>query len=359
MAQGLKTASPTHLTLGSSPDIGAELFISDLQRESPDNLALQGETWMTQANNWMQIIRDGTMTTGDGFTQVVKEITISHNWMVTSTFRSWGSETTTANQWGNRMHFGFRIYTKRPGVTFKMKDVTSAIKSYIYGPNHAQGWRPDNVINKSARLDTLNYFRIRMTAGLDGINGNVDDEVGLQDANLPTTSCAYGGVGVAIGAYGTGTDQQKLDNAVMYQDVNNLALRFTLDVPYRDGATDKFFSASMVALADNFVPSPILPAELSLPTTAVNWPAGKVLFGEVGNSPMVNGLYVFETSNDLDSWTPFALTDIGAGDITSFGIPAGSRGFFRARRLIPAYGESMMRTPRSVTALPVADVVTP
>ncbi len=330
--------TPTSFDLTKSSDIGVVAYLGYMPRESPTNLALQGPDWTAAATNWVTILRTGGITQGSGHAMAAKQPRMDYDWMVTSTYQSWHKALTTDGDHGNRTHWGFRANSLKPTVKFRICDVWCKVESYTYSPS--QGWHLDGVIHIETDLTVLNYFRLRLEAGPDGVNGNNDDIVsGLQDSAVPSENCLYGGLGTGIGSFGSGNDQQKLDNVVAYCRTNNMVLRLVMNIPYLDGTTPKEETWSMCSVPSTFVASPNLPDGKTVPPVAFNG-SNEVTFGIMTDAPEPNGLYVVEKSPDLIHWSDLRPPDIGDNGILHIKVADQTAGaphyFYRGRYLIPA-----------------------
>jgi hypothetical protein len=253
LAQG-PVPSPS-VQVASNGEIGIDGFLGFLPRESPTNTALEGETWPTASVGWINIIRTGAGSNGLALSDkslALKRVYSDPSWLITSTaFRSWNAVVETTKQFGNRHHLGFRVHSQKAGVTFRMQDISTQVQSYTLG---ATGYTADGVINASTNLSVLNNYRQRLEPGVDGKNGTNDDVIsGTQSSSIASTSCLYGGLGVSIGAYGSGTDQQKLNNAANYCISNKLVLELTVTVPYLDNGTPKTLTGKKVFVPESFV----------------------------------------------------------------------------------------------------------
>lgn len=356
---------PSKFTL-TRPDAGVsmDVFLGFLPRENPANLALQGETWVPARDNWVGILRTGGSSAGSGYSLAAKQSTPDYNWLITSTFNSWGGELDSTSQFGNRHHFGLRIHAIRPGVTFRMQDITTQVQSFIFG---SSGWAADGVVNISTNLSVLNAFRLRLEAGTDGINGTNDDPIAtVQSSSLPSTSCLFGGLGVAMGAYGSGDNAQKLRNVYNYCSTNHLVFKVTVTVPYTENGQPFTSSASAVFWPATQQWSEQLPEGTVVPPLTLALSESELLLGQDkdGPFPATNGLYVVEKSTDLQAWTPVAPAAFGSGLLTPFRIgdyPSAPRYFYRGRMLVPATQSTMMA--RQVRSTPIgkpsADTVAP
>lgn len=344
--------------------VSADVFIGYLPRENPANLALQGETWVAARDGWVSILRTNGSSAGSGYSLAAKRSAPDYNWLITSSFNSWGGELDSTTQFGNRHHFGLRIHAIRPGVTFRMQDVTTEVRSFVYG---SSGWTVDGVVSISTNLSVLNAFRLRLEAGTDGVSGTNDDPVAtVQSSSLPSTSGLFGGLGVAMGAYGTGDNSQKLRNVYNYCDANHLVFKVTVTVPYIENGEPFTSSASAVFAPATQQWSEQLPEGTTVPPLTLALSESELLFGkdETGPFPAVNGLYVVEKSTDLQAWTSVALANFGSGLLTPFAVgdyPSAPRYFYRGRMLIPATQNTLLRGPRNNVPVgkPIGDVVAP
>ncbi len=344
--------------------VSTDVFLSFLPRENPSNPALQGETWVTARDGWVNILRTGGSSVGSGYTLAAKRSSPDYNWLITSSFPSWGGELDSTTQFGNRHHFGLRIHAIRPGVTFRMQDVTTEVRSYIYG---SSGWAADGVVNISTNLSVLNAFRLRLEAGTDGVNGTNDDPVAtVQSSSLPSTSCLFGGLGVAMGAYGSGDNYQKLRNVYNYCAANHLVFKINVNIPYTENGQPFTSSASAVFAPATQQWSDQLPEGTVMPPLSLSISESELLFGdsEKGLFPATNSLYVVEKSTEQRSWTPVVPANFGTGLLTPFAVGdylAGApRYFYRVRQLIPATQQTL-RGPRNnvPTGPPIGDSVAP
>lgn len=232
-----------------SMPVYAELTVEDmgaasLPREDANNPALQGETWQAAAQNWTELVKGKSpVGTSIGVGQEKVERTDSlgdYTGMITSApdFQSWKAvaqpDGTNPVQRGNRIHWACPgwIYSD-DGETFIPADVNIRVRSMVYNYSTME-YEYDGVVDQSTTLATTNYFRLRLNAGSDGENGTSDDMLDVQDGTLPTQSFLFGGIGAGIGAFGSGSDQQKIQNTLNYCRQKALILECRATIPYKD-----------------------------------------------------------------------------------------------------------------------------
>ena len=282
--------------ISSPPSI--QWFASSLPREDSTGAA-QGASWPSAATNWMMAIRtNSTTAVGTGRAAAMNINYADHFGMVTSSaFNSWRAVAEfPSSEYGNRQYFGFKVVVQ--SGSFVPSNITYHITTQVW--NTSSGWNTVlfNNVSSSMALDN-NIFRQRLDAGGDGVFGTSDDSVSSsQVMSLPTKAFVYGGYGIGVGAYGSGSPQDQLNNALNYIQSGKFRVLLTVGVPYSDGNTYTFTTIYMPPATD--IQAVYLPPSGSTPAY-VSWP------GSTGT------LYSVESSTDLVSWNPPVYVNGAAG----------------------------------------------
>jgi hypothetical protein len=344
LVSSVSAQAPYQMELSQSPDIAITSFIGFVPRENVTNLAQQSATWVPASANWINVLRFGEINRGTGYEAVGKQSMIDYQWMVVSNnFRSWAAGLTTEPQYGNRAAISMHAKSLRAGVTFQPSTITMNLRAYKH--SFAAGWTQD-IIDRNADFSEANYFRLRMEAGPDGVNGTPDDTMAqFQDLSLATTSFLYGGLMAGFGAFGAGDNGQQLTNVLNYCVDNHIVLRIAITVPYLDNGTPKVLSTAAV-----FIPwGMTLDSEEPGPALSVDVANGQVT---LGTGP-ANELYLVEQSGDLLNWTPIVHPELGKATPTVLMFDKTKpRNFFRSKKLVPTSTPvaAGMRFLRSMTS---------
>lgn len=315
MAQA--TIVPTQ-NFSSTSDLQIRIVQTHLPRESPAAPATESSTWMASAANWKSVNFNGLQSAGSGFTLAERFTAIDYSKMVTTTdAQSWNGlphDIPGNNQFGNRAHMALQISAMKTGVTFKMQAIQVFIKSYVFD-TLANRWRLDGVIVAFTTLESLNYFRIRCdSAGPAGFEGDLVSSV--QDSTIPSVSCYFGGIGIGIGAYGSGTTAQKIQNAINYMVSNHFVVEVNVAVPYDDNGASKMASANHVFVPAGLQNSTVDPSAAKSPLP-FGFKPGRTDALRLGESAGTfttssSSLYMLQKSRDMQSWT-------NAGSVARFG----------------------------------------
>ena len=268
--------------------VSIKFYRSVLPREDASGSA-QGSAWSTASSNWMNVIRTEVASIGDGTHAVAKVIDYNdyYGMVTTPSFGSWRAvaSSSTPIEYGNREYYGFKVYTQ--SGSFIPSNITYHIGTYVWnGTSWVNVIYPISTTIAAMNLDG-NNFRQRLNAGNDGVYGTADDIVASsQLSSSPTNAFIYGGYGIGIGAYGSGTNQDKINNALAYMSGGKLKTVVTVTVLH-NGTTYSFTNTTMppsqmVQLA--YVP------KSSNSTASITWTGTGLL-------------YQYEKSPDLQNWT--------------------------------------------------------
>lgn len=305
-----------------SEDISVKSFISFVPKENTVTPTEQSATWAAAAANWMDILKDSTLTKGIGYSAVGKQSAPDYQWMVTSNgFKSWAAGLTTESQWGNRTAISIEPQVLKAGITFRPRDIVYTAKSYAW--TASEGWKTD-VINLTASFASSNYFRHRLNS--DGTLA------ASQDLALPSTRFRYGGLMVGISGFGSGDNAQKLSNVVDYYMSTHTVLWVSVTIPYNDNGVDKTFSTSLAILPTG---SDLILKDVETPLT-LDLANSRVLLGDATTPADPHTLYLIERTTDLQNWTPVYYPNFGNGTQMFYGVQTDMpRQFFRVRQYAP------------------------
>lgn len=284
-------------------------YSASLPREDSTMVA-QGSSWFAASNNWMQAIRTDAAAVGSGRDEAKKITYNDYLGMISSPgINSWrGIIQPSWVEFGNRQHYGFKVFAQTG--SFVPANITYSITT--------QAWNGSNWVNQlyvgmsSSMAQDNNSFRQRLNAGQDGVYGTTDDVVSAsQTTASPSNGFIFGGYGIGVGAYGNGTDQDKLNNALAYMQGNKFRVVVTVTVPHTSG-TYAFTNIYMPPARDMSVVKAVYtpPFESGGQTfgARVSWPSDST------------GLYLMEKSTDLTNWTSVGYYAGGSG-VTSVGFP--------------------------------------
>lgn len=359
--------TPAVQILPSGSDLSIHVGLIHMPRESPANPAVQSSTWVTAAQNAVNVLLTGSQSAGTNqYDTAARAAVLNWNKMVTSTsFQSWDTlvhSVSGNNQWGNRAHFPVTVTSAKAGVTFRLTDVTTTVRSLT---RTSSGWGPDGAVNVTATLNTLNTTRLRLQPG--GITGVVADSVHpVQDPLAQSESCAFVGIGVALGAFGAGDSQAQLNNTLNYYRGGNFAVEVKVTVPYTDNGVARTATGSTIFLAAETLPSEESPAGSTqvycvgfgqnMTTVTLGMPNGSLI-------PARN-LFTLQKSTDLANWSmagsPAMLGGQTVLSFTTGEMPggAGPRCFYRIIDVLPPANVAA-RHNRGIVTPPPADVVVP
>ena len=293
-------------------------YSASLPREDASGTA-QGVSWPVASANWMQAIRTDAVV-GSGHTGVQNIAYNDYLGMTTSTtFNSWRGTTSADGEFGNRQHFGFKVSTQTG--YFIPASITYVISSQVW---NGSGWVNAIYSNVSASMAMDNNpFRVRLNPGTDGLYGTSDDAVSaVQTTSTQTNAFIFGGYGIGVGAYGSGTSQDKLNNVLSYMQANWFRVVLTVSVPHSDGNTYTFNNVYMP------------PQQGANNTSLVYVPFDGETSASLNWSTTLGGLFEIQKSPDLVNWTPVGMVS-GSGLLTflaqdqSGGAPMF---FYRTRR---------------------------
>ncbi len=359
--------TPAVQILPAGSDLDIQVGLIHLPRESPANPAVQSSTWVTAAQNAVNVLLAGSQSAGTNqYDTAARAAVLNWNKMLTSTaFQSWDSLVHSAsgnNQWGNRAHFPVTVTSAKAGVTFRLADVTTTVRSLT---RSSSGWAPDGAVNVTATLNTLNTTRLRLQPG--GITGVVGDNVHpVQDPLVQSESCAFVGIGVALGAFGAGDSQAQLNNTLNYYRGGNFAVEVRVTVPYTDNGVAKTATGSTIFLATQTLPSEESPAG-STQAYCVGFGQNMTtitLEMPTGSQVPTRNLFALQKSTDLANWSSAGSPAmLGGQTVLSFAtgemIGTGPRCFYRIIDVLPPAGVVGRNFARSIPVLPLADVVVP
>lgn len=317
--------------LVNSQSVSADIVIENmgvcsLPREDASNSAYEGGTWDAASSNWMDLIKNrGAVGDSVGSGQEIAERQADlddYTGMITTApgFESWKAVAgdNSPDQWGNRIHNGIWVYVDENDETFVPADVEVTFKSQVWSQG-SQSWSYDGVVNQMTTLATTNDFRLRLNAGTDSVPGTSDDLVDIQNGNLDTVSFLYGGIGIGVGSFGSGSDQQKIQNTLNYLRSGHFRIEVRVTVPFdKNGSPQEPASALWYIMQSE--------CEVDLDTLVISDPNTLEVMTNVG------ALYQIEKSEDLSDWKVDGhLSGSGEIDYDIFEYPSTPRQFYRVR----------------------------
>jgi hypothetical protein len=265
-------------------------YSASLPREDVAVPAHQGASWPTASSNWMEAIRTDSPTVGTDRNQVTN---IRHNdyagMVSSSNFSLWRSNAETSSEYGNRQHYGFKMYSQIG--SFTPNNITYTISSQVW---NGTGWVNQiySGVTSSMAQDN-NPFRQRLNAGVDTVYGTVDDVfASSQVMSSPTNSFIYGGYGIGISAYGNGTNQDKINNALAYMQGGKLRVVLMVSVLHSNGTTYTFSNTYMPPCLDMSQIKAVYSPSSGGSGAYISWPSDP------------SSLYLVAKSPDMMTWSP-------------------------------------------------------
>lgn len=195
----------------------------------PDNTSLSPSFLTFRSNRGQQMlgqIAGGYSVQGSGYSQSAVEAMDYSKMVVTPSFESWHAVVAPeTGEHGNvRYDEGFYLYIN--GGTFIPSQVSVNTKSEIW---NGEGWVVGGGINITTTLSTVHSARIRMNSGTNGTAGDSDDQVhSVQTGSQASTGFVFLSPAVGLAAFGSGTDQQKVQNTIDWLNLNKLRLVHTV-----------------------------------------------------------------------------------------------------------------------------------
>lgn len=195
-----------------------------------DSTILSPASFLTfRANRGQQMLAQiaGTYSVqGTGYAQSSVSAMDYSKMVVTPSFESWhGVLAPESNEHGNvRYDQGFYLYIN--DGTFIPSQVSVNTRSEIW---NGEGWVAGGGINITTTLGTVHSARIRMNAGINTIAGDSDDQVhSVQTGALASTGFVFIGPAVGLTPFGTGSQQQQIQNTIDWMNLNKFRLVHTI-----------------------------------------------------------------------------------------------------------------------------------